>query len=126
MHLPALHLLIPDWSLPWLVLAAAIAFLAGAMRLSLTLGSIPVIKLVVGPALVPLVGTVLPIWALPSAAALCGLLALHGLIGLVFGREAAGQFTGSVLVALCLLVLKAPLAGMRGGAKLLAVRRLFR
>ena len=126
--MPSIQMLIPDWSLPWLVAAALLAFVFGAYRLSLVLGIIPVLKLVITPILPPLAHSLLPTWALPLALAIVGLLALHGLIGLIFGRETASQFTGSVLISLFAMTARAPVAGARTlrGPVLRALRTILK
>ncbi len=113
MNFQGLGLLVPEWVLPWIVLAAAVAYLVGALRLSLALGLIPVVKLILAPVLAPYFWQ-LPVWLLPAVVLLLFLLVLQGIVSLVFGRETAGQFVGAILMRCCEWPIVALLRTIRG------------
>lgn len=99
--------LFPTWTLPWFALAAVIAFLMRDLRLSLALAMVPLLRLVLIPTLWPVVAE-FPVWALLILAVVIVIHTLHRLIVLVFGKQAAGHFTGSVLVSGAAWMLRTP------------------
>lgn len=79
MKLTALQFVIPDWSIPWIVLGAAVAYFVGAFRLALALGLIPVIQFIVLPGLMPVIDQLL-IWVMPLIYVVIGLLILQSAV----------------------------------------------
>jgi hypothetical protein len=96
-QLSEIGLFFPEWLTPWLGVAAIAAAIMGWGRLAASLGAFVAINIFVMPLLEGWLGQ-LPIWASALAVILLSLLVIHALIALVFGKEAAGQFTGTWLV----------------------------
>lgn len=99
MRATGLGLLLPEWAMVWCFVIAGAAFILGARRPALLLVAVPLFHWLVWPA-VSQVFFDLPFLMQALITVLVPLLAVHGLISLVFGREAAGHFSGNWLVRL--------------------------
>ena len=115
---------LPDWTLPWFAAGAAFAFLFRYRRLSLALALIPVVRLLIAPAVWSRLPT-LPAWLVPILAVGFALYILHRLVALVFGREAAGHLTGSILFSGAVLLLRTSIAGIARLSSFLIRRARF-
>lgn len=111
-HLHELGLFIPEWMIPWCVVAAIGAAILGWSRIATSLSLFVAVDVLVWPLLEPWLDQ-LPVWALVLGAILLPLLVVHSLIALVFGEAAAGQFTGTWLVRIADALLLGPLRMLR-------------
>jgi len=99
---------LPVWMMPWLVVGAIAAWIVGAYRLAVGLSIFVTADLLLVPLLKPYL-TTLPAWVLALITILLVLMVIHGLLVVTFGREAAGNFTGTWLVRIGDLLLLGPL-----------------
>ena len=105
-------LFMPAWLLPWIAVLAIGALIVGARSLAIFLFTLLAVELV----LVPMLGVWLeswPLWAVLLAAVIFALSIVNGLIALVFGKEAAGNYTGTMLVRLTDLILSLSFRSVR-------------
>lgn len=120
MHLTGLGVLLPDWVLGWLVVAAigsAIMGLPG--RVVLGLSALPAFRWLVRPVIDPWLA-IQPIWFQGVVFLIVALLLVQSVLTLAFGKEATGHFVGTMLVRIFDCVV---LGAFRGIAAL--IRRLL-
>jgi hypothetical protein len=113
-----LLLLIPDWLVVWVAVAAIGAAIVGLPRLAMALAVLPLIDWVLFPMAEPLLDA-LPLWVSLILLVVIALLILHALIASVFGREAAGFVVGIYLVRLIDWLFRTPLRAARMFRRLL-------
>jgi hypothetical protein len=120
MHLTGIGTLLPDWVLGWLVVAAIGGAIIGLpKRLVFGFAAPPAFRWVILPAIGPWFATQ-PLWFQAVTYLAVALLAAQSVLRLVFGKEAAGHFAGTMLVRIFDCVV---LGAFRGAAGL--VRRLL-
>ena len=120
MHLTGIGALLPDWVLGWLVVAAIGGAIIGLpRRVVFGFATPPAFRWIIMPAIGPWFATQ-PIWFQAIAFLLIALLAIQSALSLVFGKEAAGHFVGTMLVRIFDCVV---LGAFRGVASL--VHRLL-
>ena len=120
MPLTGIGTLLPDWVLGWLMVAAIGGAIIGLpRRVVLGLAVPPAFRWVIMPAIGPWF-SVQPLWLQAVAFLAVALLTAQSVLTLVFGKEAAGHFIGTMLVRVFDLVV---LGVFRGVASL--IRRLL-
>ena len=112
MRLLELSFFIPAWAIPSLFVLTIAAWIVGAKRFALGLTVLLVVDQIVAPLLEPYIRT-LPTWVLALLTAIVLLLVIHGLIATLFGKEAAGTFTGKWLVRISDLLILGPFRVIR-------------
>lgn len=103
---------LPDWIIEWLAIAAGVSVILRAYRIAGLLAFPVFVRWVAWPTAKPFYDSI-PEWQKFLIIALVGLIVLQGLIRLVFGREATGHFTGTMLVRLFDLVFFGPFRSIR-------------
>lgn len=106
-RLQGLALLMPEWMLPWVAVAAVAAWILGARRAAIALGLFFAMDVLVAPALAPWLAEQ-PAWALALLTLAMGLMMLQGLLTFLFGRGATDHFVGTWLVRIVDLLLLGP------------------
>lgn len=112
-------LFLPEWALPWMVVLAITALVVGARGLAGMAAGVVAADLVLAPLLAPWIDA-LPDWALAPILVVFGLMVLNSALAFLFGREAAGHVTGTLLMRLFDLILLGPFRLLRA---LLRARR---
>ena len=112
MRIIELSLFVPGWAIPWLVVLTIAAWIVGAKQFALGLTVLLIMDQVVAPLLEPYLAT-LPTWVLALVTATVILLVIHGLIVMIFGKEAAAHFTGTWLVRISDLLILGPFRMIR-------------
>lgn len=107
-----LMLLLPEWVVAWFAVGALVAAILGQQRLAFGLGLVPLIDWVLIPVLLPLIDQV-PLVVLLPVLALIAITILHGIVQVLFGRETAGQVTGTYLVRLIDTTIRFPFRLLR-------------
>lgn len=116
---PSLFMFLPPWAAPWVVTIAIGAWIVGARRLATVLGVLLVVDALAAPLIEPWLATV-PLWALAAGGLVLGLLVVHDLVSLVFGRGVADHFVGQWLLRLADYLILGPFRGIRWLLRLLS------
>jgi hypothetical protein len=105
-------LFLPEWALPWIVVLAVAAWILGARALAGVAIAVVIADVVIAPLLAPWIEA-LPTWAFVLILVVFALTVINGLLVLLFGREAAGQVTGTYLVRLIDFIFLGPFRLLR-------------
>ncbi|MGH7118781.1 MAG: hypothetical protein ACREFP_07310 [Acetobacteraceae bacterium] len=98
MPLHGIGLLVPEWLEIWLAIAAAVAAIAGLPpRIVLGFAAAPAFHWVIGPALQPWF-VAQPIAVQAGIMLVVLLMAMQAGLTMLFGKEPAGHFVGTMLV----------------------------
>ena len=112
MQLSGIGMLIPDWVLGWLAVAAVGAAIIGLpRRIVFGFAAPPLFRWIILPNIDPWFAAQ-PFWFRTSAVLIISLLGIQAAITLVFGKQVAGHFVGTMLVRLFDLLLLGPLRGI--------------
>lgn len=112
MRVNPLTVLVPEWAMFWLAVAAVCALVLNARALAITLGAIPAFHWLLAPLLEPFIAA-MPLWALCTGLLVFAAILLHAAIAFAFGDETASRVTSSLIVRSLEFIFVAPLRALR-------------
>lgn len=99
--------LLPDWAVAWSAIAAVACLIMGAKRWAAAIAMVPIGRWILWPIFTQFFPG-LPVWVQLLFGLVGALLIVHGFTSLIFGRETAGQVTGTLIVRIGEFLLFAP------------------